>query len=419
MINTPIINNHRSADARRRNGIIGQTQRYLDTLGHWDTYSDINSIEAIPERIAQVTAAYFGLKGLAEGRIRLSGILGAMILLHMLEQVTGGLATTGMRLYARGKPVASYRGITIRKSPFTPKAAELLDQVTGGRLLATDGTYFFESGRTWHCQSLTVPVGDEVRTLTRLHSFSIPQREFFFDRPVVVLGDSEPEARERTIAIQRIIDLVKGDEFPETIPGFIGSVNELESLTLLRPIKHLLFMINWLLIDPAERDHGSPPVDYEIVLKGSPPGGAGHSSIYPVTRPPGGPAPAIRWWPSTSRTMPSPLPPPPPSPPYEAGLFGAEPRAGSAPENGQPGPATPAARYRDRIRIDNRDYPLVIKRVVTSAINGGQRKVDAIYYDDRVGRWCDIVDEGTRISLARAVEAGRVSVVEPAYWPAT
>jgi hypothetical protein len=395
---------------------MGQAQRYLDTLGHWDTYSDINSIEAIPERIAQVTAAYFDLKGLAEGRIRLSGILGAIILLHTLEQVSGGLATTGMRLYARGKPVASYRGITIRKSPFTPKAAQLLDQVTSGRLLATDGTYFFEAGRTWHCQSLILQVGDEVRTLTRLHSFSIPQREFFFDRPVVVPSDREPEAGERTISIQRIIDLVKGDEFPETIPGFIGSVNELESLTLLRSIKHLLFMINWLLIDPAERDQGSQPVDYGTVLKGSPPGGTGHSGISQITRPPSGPAPTTHLWPSTSRTIPSRLSPPSTLSPYEANLLGEEPPAGFTPANGQPGPATPVARYRDRIRIDNRDYPLVIKRVVMSPING-QCKVDAVYYDDRVGCWCDIVDEETRINLARAVEAGLMSVIDPIHWP--
>lgn len=416
------INNHRSADARRRNGIIGQTQRYLDTLGNWGTYRDINHVEEIPERIAQVTAAYFGLKGLAEGHIRLSGILGAIILLHTLEQVTGGVATTGMRLYARGKPVASYRGITIRKSPFTPKAAQVLDQVTGGRLSVADGSYFFESGRTWHCQALTLQFGTEVRTLTRLHSFSLPQREFFFDRPVIVPGDREPEEGERTIAIQRIIDLVKGDELPETIPGFIGSVNELESLTILRPIKYLLFMVNWLLIDPAERDHNARPVDYETVLKGSPPGSAGSSSLYQVTRPPSGP-PTTGLWPSTSRTILSqpPPPPPPPPPPYEADLFGAGPTAGSSPANGPtgPAPAGPAARYPDRIRIDNRDYPLVIKRLVASPLNGGQRKVDAIYYDDRVGHWCDIVDEETRISLARAVEAGLVSVVDPAYWPAT
>ena len=415
------IKNNRSADARRRNGIIGQTQRYLDTLGNWGTYRNINSIEEIPERIAQVTAAYFGLKGLTEGRIRLSGILGAIILLHALEQVTGGMATTGMRLYARGKPVASYRGVTIRKSPFTAKAAQILDQVSGGRLTVTDGAYFFESGRTWHCQSLTLQVGGEFRTLTRLQSFSIPQREFFFDRPVVVPGDREPEDGERTIAIQRIIDLVKGDELPDAIPGFIGSVNELESLTMLRHIKYLLFMINWLLIDPAERDNDSRPVDYQTLIKGSPPGGtgAGSGGTSSLTRPPSGPT-ATSWWPSTSRTTPTQSQPPPP-PPYEADLFGTRPPAGSTRANSQPGPAGagPTARYLDRIRINNRDYPLVIKRVVASPINGGRTKVDAIYYDDLVGRWCEIVDEETRISLARAVEAGLVSVVDPAYWPLT
>lgn len=411
------ISNPRGTNAHWRNGIINQTHRYLDTLGSWNTYRDIGSVEDLPERIARVTAAYFGLKGLTEGHLRLSGILGAMILVHTLEQVSGGVVTTGMRLYAHGRPVASYRGITIRKSPLTPKTAYLLDQVTGGRLLASDGCYFFESGRTWHCQSLTLHIGDESRTLTRLQSFSIPQREYFFDRPVVIPGDREPEAGERTISIQRVIDLVKGDELPPAIPGFIGSVNELESLTMLRPVKYLLFMAQWLLIDPAERDHDSRSIDYETAVKGPGDTGSGSSGVYRVTRPPSGPA-TTNWWPSTSRTASVPPPPPPPPPPYEADLFGARPSAGS-PANGQAGPATPAAWYKDRIRIDNRDYPLVIKRVVASAINGGLRKVDAVYYDEVERRWREILDEETRVSLARAVEAGLVSVVDPAYWPAT
>ena len=144
---------YRRADAARRNGIITQTQRYLDTLGNWNTYRDVASVDEIPARIAQLTATYFGLKGLTDGNLRLSGILGAIILVHALEQVTGGAATTGMRLYVQGRPLASYRGIIIRQSPFTPKMASLLDQISGGRLLVAHGCYFFESGRTWHCQS--------------------------------------------------------------------------------------------------------------------------------------------------------------------------------------------------------------------------------------------------------------------------
>jgi hypothetical protein len=229
-----------SRDAATRNGIGGQVNRYLNTLGSWSTYRDIGSAEEIPERIAQVTGAYFGIKGLIEGHPRLVGVLGAIIGVHALEKVTGGMATTGMRLYGRGKPVASYRGIMIRKSPFTERSARALNRLTGGRVLAASGYYFFEGGRTWHSQSTTVQLGDEARTLTRVKSFSLPQREYFFDRPVTVPGDREPAEGEKTIPIQRVIDTVKGDEKPDAILGFIGGINELEGITLLRNIKHTL-----------------------------------------------------------------------------------------------------------------------------------------------------------------------------------
>lgn len=419
------LTSNRNPHASRRNGIMGQTQRYLDTLGRWSTYQDIASVEALPARIAEVTTAYFGLKGLTEGQIRLSGLLSAVILVHALEQATAGLATSGMRLYARGRPVASYRGILIRESPFTLKATQVLGQVTGGRLLVTQGYYFFESGKTWHCHSLAFQFGDETRTLTLLQSFSIPQREFSFDRPVVVPAEQEPAGGERVISIQRLINVVKGDEPPEAIPGFIGSVNELESLTILRSAKYLLFMVHWLLIDPAERDNDSRYIDYEALAgKGTASGGPGTGSggLYQVIRPSGGSSPGGGWWPSTSRMTSAapastPPPPPPPPPPYEADLFGAAPAAGP-PSNGQAGPAAPVTRYKDRIRIDGRDYPLVVKRVLTSPINGGRRKVDAIYYDDILGQWREVVDEEDRVNLARAVEIGLVAVIDPANWPA-
>ncbi len=410
---------NRTPDAGRRNGILGHTHHYLNTLGDWQTYRNAGSAEDIVARVVEVTAAYFGLKGLTGGsQLHVSGLLGAVVLIHALEQLTGGIATTGMRLYARGRPLASYRGITIHESPFTPQAAHLLDRVTRGRLVAADGYYFFEGGKTWHGQSLTLPVGDELRTLTRLQSFCLPQREFFFDRPIHVPGSREPAAGERGIAVQRIIGLVKGDEAPDQIPGFIGGINELEGLTMLRPIKYLLFIAQWLLIDPAERDNDSRPVDYESLVKGPVPG-AGSSGFSQPTRPAGAPV-ADAWWPSTSRTTPlrspaSPPPSPPPPPPFEANWLETRPAAG--PINGQAGPATPASQYKDRIRIEGRDYPLVIKRVVTSPINGGKRKVDAVYYDDLTGQWREIIDEETRSTLARAVEAGLVTVVDPRYWP--
>jgi hypothetical protein len=77
----------------------------------------------------------------------------------------------------------------------------------------------------------------------------------------------------------------------------------------------------------------------------------------------------------------------------------------------------PATRYKDRLRIGHKDYPLVVKRVVRSPFNGDERKADAIYYDDEVGLWREVVNEEDRLNLARAVEEGRLSLVEPIQWP--
>jgi hypothetical protein len=396
-----------SRDAAWRNGIGGQVNRYLNTLGSWSTYRDIGAAEEIPERIAQVTGAYFGIKGLIEGHPRLAGVLGAIIGLHALEKVTGGLATTGMRLYGRGRPVASYRGIMIRKSPFTPRTAGALNRLTGGRILAADGYYFFEGGRTWHCQSTTFQFGDEARTLTRVQSFSLPQREYFFDRPVTVPGDREPADGEKTIPMQRVIDTVIGDEEPDAIPGFIGSINELEGVTPLRSIKQTLFAANWLLVDPGERDgrQGGEYVDYEALVKGGSSGG-----VYRVTRPAGSGSSRMAW-PSTTRipvrttSQPEPTLRPVRAQPYGANLFRSTPAA-----------RPPAERYRDRIRIGEQEYPLVIKRLVRSPVSG-QVKADAIYYDGDLGQWRAVVEEEDRRNLAQAVQAGRLSIIDEKDWP--
>lgn len=415
-------NGRKFSDAAKRNGIGGQISRYLNTLGSWSTYRDIGSAEEIPERIAQVTGAYLGIKGLIDGHPRVAGVLGAIIGVHALEQVTGGIATTGMRLYGRGRPVASYRGIMIRKSPFTPRVAGAMNRLTGGRVLEANGYYFFEGGRTWHCQSTTFRIGDEPRTLTRVKSLSIPQREYFFDRPVTVPDDREPAEGEKTIPVQRIIDTVKGDEEPDTIPGFIGSVNELEGATPLRNIKHSLFAANWLLVDPSERDGSdgdAQRVDYEALVKGARPGGSepGSGGVYQVTRP------TSPYWPSTAHTplrstsTPEPIRPLrtttfPQAKPYGADLF----RSGSA--TSQAGNSSPAERYKDRIRIGNKDFPLVVKRVLLAPFSGG-RKADAVYFDDELNQWREVIDEQDRLNLAKAVEEGRLSIIDPIDWPKT
>jgi hypothetical protein len=98
-----------------------------------------------------------------------------------LEQVTGAGVTFGARLLGRGEPVGKYRGIILRQSPLTPRMAGAVNRLTGGRLLEAKGYYFFESGRTWHSQSMKVQVGNTPKTLTHVRSYSLPHREYYFD----------------------------------------------------------------------------------------------------------------------------------------------------------------------------------------------------------------------------------------------
>jgi hypothetical protein len=400
-------NGNRAAAANQRNGIVGQVGRYLNTLGSWSTYRDLNKAEEIPERIAQVTATFLGVKGFVAGHPRLTGLLGVIIGIHALEQVTGGLATTGMRLYARGQPVARYRGLLIRKSPFTPRQARLLNRVTGGRVLAANGYYFFEGGRTWHCQSMTLQVGDTPRSFTRVQSFSLPQREYFFDRPVSVPGAEEAGSAEKNLPIQRVVDVIKGAEEPDGVPGFIGSVNELEGLTPLKGLKHALFAANWLLLDEGEREGQAEQIDYEGLVKGTgQSSGLGRGGVYQVARSVGS---AGSGWPSTSRIPIRSVDRAGTAQPYGANLFSSRKPAPSPPRR-------PAEQYRDRLRIGEREYPLVVKRVTTHPLSG-QRKADAVYYDDTLQQWRAVVEDEDKIKLARAVDAGRLAVVDPADWP--
>jgi hypothetical protein len=271
---------------------MGQVSKYLNTLGNWSTYRDLTGVEDIPERVGQVTAAFFGLEGLGQnGFPRLAGILGAVMAVQALEQVTGAGVTFGARLLGRGDPIGKYRGIILRQSPLTPRMAGAVNRLTGGRLLAAKGYYFFEAGRTWHSQTATVQVGDTPKTLTHVRSYSLPYREYYFDRE---------------LSPQTVVDVVKGDRDPDTVPGFIGGINELENATPLGGVKRTFFAANWLLLDEGERDEGGPGfVDYDALVRGKA-APASTGGYYRVS-----PAPAYAAgrssWPSTSSPPGSPV----------------------------------------------------------------------------------------------------------------
>jgi hypothetical protein len=416
-------NGRRCSDAAKINGISGHISRYLNVIGSLGTYLDLNNVEDVPERIAQITATFFGIKGLVEGHPRLVGVLGILIGVQAMEHVTGGMATTGMRMWIRGKPVGHYRGIVLRKSPFTPKVADLWHKAIGGRVLDSNGYYFFKDGRTYHCQSLTFQLGDMPRTLTKITSYSIPHREYYFDRPLYVQGiDPDPVDGDRVVSMQRIVDMVIGDENPESIPGFIGHVTEFEDATgMLGHIKRLFFMSNWLLIDPGERDSGSVDfVDYEAFAKGLPPGSSrrAEAGYYQVnkTAPVNSPQPVPNLWPTTSRQR-YPSASTPPSPPlstaqgYGTNLFHSVQAA--APMSGMP---ISLSSVPARLNVAGKEYPLIVKRVASHPFNNA-RRADAIYYDDAIKQWREVVDDATREDIARAVDQGTISITDQNLWP--
>lgn len=392
-------NSERNVVAARRNGIMGQVSKYLNTLGNWSTYRDLNSVEDIPERVGQVTTAFFGLEGLGKnGFPKLAGILGTVMAVQALEQVTGAGVTFGARLLGRGEPVGKYRGIILRQSPLTPRMTGAVNRLTGGRLLEAKGYYFFESGRTWHSQTATVQVGDTPKTLTHVRSYSLPYREYYFDRE---------------LSPQTVVDVVKGDRDPDTVPGFIGGINELENATSLGGVKRVFFAANWLLIDEGERDEGGPGfVDYDALIKGKQPSPT-NSSYYQVSRAPTYSGSRSNW-PSTTgqtvspltgvRTVPVRSTGNSPSQPYGTQYF----RAGNA----APPSGDPYERIQDRYRAPNgQQYPLLVRALKTNPITM-TRKADAIYYDGDMKRWREIVDDEVQVALAQEVEAGKLKVTE-------
>jgi len=390
------------------NGINGHIGKYFNIAGDWQTWRDTGSVAEIPERLAQLTAAFFGVRGLLEGAPRLTGFLGVIIGVHALEHVTGATATMLTRLYGRGRPVGTYRGVTIRQGRGQSPLARLANKVTGRETVTSDSFYFFESGRTWHRQTSTILMKDEARTLTTIRSYSIPHREYYFDRAV---------------APQNVVDIVKGDLEPDSLPGFIGSVNELEDVTgTLGNLKRAFFAANWLLIDPGERDGGSleaDAVDYQALVKGiSPtrhrketePAGQsarpleirerGYSASRGGRQPWGTSYPSAR--PVTLRTTgidPKPMP--------LAGLNRRDPI---------PTTSIFGDGARQTIKIDGQERPLVVRRIV-KGIFSVQDKADAAWYDEGSGTWRMIIDDDQRARIATAVNAGDLKVDRPGDWP--
>jgi hypothetical protein len=375
-------NGRRCASAAARNGISGYVSRYLNTLTNWQTYGEVGNVEDIPQRILDVTARFFGLDG------RIKGIFGILIATHLTEQITGAVATMAARLALRGKPFGRYRGITLRESPISPRVARGQARLLGAsRVLAGKGSYFHESGRTWHCNSTTYRVGDMAKTLTHIQSLSLPNREYFFDREL------QP---------QDVVDLVLGDRDPDTMPGYIGACNEIDGLLgVTKGIKRMMYVGNWLLVDEGERDAGAEVVDYGDLGRGPSRGYAPSSSGSPSS-PPGG----YGGWsnPSYRRSGMSDM-----HRRYGPQGYSSDVRPAEEDERvsrhdfvGSLWDAGPNGLPKQSISVDGKEVPLSIRSI--SVAPDGRRLADAYYY--RNNQWWRVRDDRTRAAIAEDVAQG-------------
>lgn len=401
--------------AAGRNGVWGVANNYLGALGSWATWQGLQEPGEIPLRLEQVTRAYLGLSGLApamragDKRWQVGGsLLGAVLALHAAEQLSGAAATAAMRTWRRGQAAAKYRGIVIRRSPGLRQEAKLLNRLSGGRLLAATGYHFNDRGRTWSARSFTFQLHGAPRTFTRLSSLGIPNREYFFDRPPALEKEEAAvtgaDGEVRGVYLQRLIDVIKGDEAAADIPGYIGSVNELESAVApLGAAKRTLALANWLLLDESERDDpasNTDVVDYDALLRGVTKRDVAQEEYYRVREK----TPAWRWTappanPYTglaARAVP-PKPPPPRAAP-EPGVS----RAGQMPD-----PAKIKNRWRGP---DGKLHPILIETVVTHPITRVRKAKNAYYHDG--GQWRQIVDERELAALGAAYDRGEQTTID-------
>ncbi len=405
--------------AARRNGLMGYLDNLISTLGNWKTYEGVKSPQDLMTRFSQVTMRFVGLDFGQEGGLQIKGILLGILAIHALEQITGGTVTLTTRLFLRGQVLGAWGGVIVRQNPLTPKKARLLGFISGGLVSPHPiGVYWHEGGRTWEAESFGLNIKGNVRAITRIGSLSVPRREHFFDRPLIIPGMAlsdkvtiGADGQARGVPIQSVIDIVLGQEHPHNVPGYIGSTNDLENVvSALGWAKRLLFMISWFLIDESERDVPlSNLVDYASVngtqkrattgassTWANPAYGrkAGGSTVYPSTTVPqsGYVSPQSIQGVQLSFDPTFTVPPAPARP-------------------DQPPPEdTPYRTIKDRIKLGDKFYPVLIKSILRHPIHTDQRVVDAIFYDPADRQWKSIADPNALTWLLQQVQTGRMAI---------
>ena len=313
-----------SPPAIKHNGAEAWLRRYLNGVSDWRTFLSAGSLE---KQAAGVTGTYFGAQALKSAAF-LFGV-------HLSQQVSASAASLVLRTWVRGSRLADHRGIAIRQfQPLTLRRPDAQTQKLGrewrifwtfsglksaltraGHTVQVHDHYFFtEGGRSWLCYTLRFPTREPNRAdraLTVLTLLGFPNKGYYLDR---------------TLPFNTAVDLTRGHVNADSVPGFIGDVNELDILMpLIRLAKLALYGLNWYLVDPEERDGPAPDV-------------AGYNNLIPPTGSQGSGKTRASWRVKSRAARRSPGRAAPPASWY--GYVGQQPGSGwNAPP---PSPAPPA-----------------------------------------------------------------------------
>ncbi len=269
--------------AANRNGISGYLSQAAGAVGSWGTVnSAIESAGGISLDLKNISGAVDNLPGTLGGlgtaaslvaantaldtvglsidkdrNLRMKNAKGLLVAAHAMEYFSGAAGTMMARQFVRGKPFAKYRGVMLRRNPLIEKITRQVPKLSGGRVQPQpqEAYYFHQSGITWSGTTTNFDIVKETpKTLSVLRSHSVPHRAYYFDRKL------DP---------RDAVDLTMGDKNPETIPGFLGKTNEIDSIVRpLKQSKQALMGLNWLSVDDSERDtRGETVVDYDAMFR--------------------------------------------------------------------------------------------------------------------------------------------------------
>lgn len=252
----------------KRNGATAYVRRYLNAVSDWQTYAGVDPTrpQAAGDIVRQLTADYFSpgkLKGIA-----------LLLAAHLTQQTISTLATVLVRAAIHGNVLDTVHGIAVRQSNYHHRWNRLRPDRLANVAEMTDSYYFHEGGRTWLAYTLQIRLWHETRTWSVLKLLSMPNRAFYFDRP-----PAYPQA----------VSVALGKTAADTLPGFLGDVNEPDAIVPpLRTLKLGLYLMEWLLVDPSERDSGLPsPTPYSDLTppSGGTPGGTRPQPAAPPRNP--------------------------------------------------------------------------------------------------------------------------------------